>query len=127
MQSQNKILDDMAKVAGSAMGVAAGMRAEVEARFREQMERLLTQMDLVPRDEFDAMKAVAVAAREAQESLSGQVAALEQRLADLEAASKAGPRTPQKTTAQKATAQKTAAQRPAGSGAAPKGDAKGDG
>ncbi len=86
MQSQNKILDDMAKVASSAMGVAAGMRSEVEARFREQMERLLSQMDLVPREEFDAMTAVAVAAREGQEELAGQVAALEKRLADVESA-----------------------------------------
>lgn len=85
MQSQSKILEDMAKVASSAMGVAAGMRSEVEARFREQLERLLNQMDLVPREEFDAMKAVAVAAREAQEKLSGQVDDLEKRLAALEA------------------------------------------
>ena len=89
MQSQSKILDDMAKVASSAMGVAAGMRGEVEARFREQLERLLSQMDLVPREEFDAMKAVAVAAREGQETLAGQVAALEQRIAALEGAQKA--------------------------------------
>ena len=112
MQSQNKILDDMAKVASSAMGVAAGMRAEVEARFREQIERLLAQMDLVPREEFDAMKAVAVAAREEQEVLSSQVAALEKRLAALEAARKA-----QKTP----KAPKQAAVKPAG-GAVPKGD-----
>src|SRR3546814_10020450 len=64
MQSQSKILDDMAKLASSALGVAAGMRSEVEARFREQLERLLTQMDLVPREEFDAMAAVATAARD---------------------------------------------------------------
>jgi BMFP domain-containing protein YqiC len=85
MQSQSKILEDMAKVASSALGVAAGMRSEVEARFREQLERLLTQMDLVPREEFDAMAAVAVAAREGQEALAEQVAALEERLAQLEA------------------------------------------
>ncbi|HEY9549891.1 MAG TPA: accessory factor UbiK family protein [Kiloniellaceae bacterium] len=88
MQSQSKILEDMAKVASSALGVAAGMRSEVEARFREQLERLLTQMDLVPREEFDAMKAVAVAAREGQEALSAQVAVLEERLAALEAGQK---------------------------------------
>ncbi|WP_340115688.1 accessory factor UbiK family protein [Pelagibius sp. 7325] len=86
MQSQSKILEDIAKVASSAFGVAAGMRSEVEARFREQLERLLAQMDLVPREEFDAMAAVAAAAREQQEVLSEQVAALEQRLAALEAA-----------------------------------------
>jgi len=94
MQSQNKILDDMAKVASSAMGVAAGMRGEVEARFREQLERILTQMDLVPREEFDAMKAVAIAAREAQEALGEQVAALTKRLEALEAGQKAAAKKP---------------------------------
>ena len=92
MQSQSKILDDMAKLASSALGVAAGMRSEVEARFREQLERLLTQMDLVPREEFDAMAAVAAAAREGQETLAAQVAALEQRMAALEAAQKKAPK-----------------------------------
>jgi BMFP domain-containing protein YqiC len=72
----------------SAMGVATGMRTEVEARFREQMERLLSQMDLVPREEFDAMAAVATAAREEQETLTEKVAALEQRLAAMESALK---------------------------------------
>ena len=91
MQSQSKILEDMAKVMSSAMGVAAGMRSEVEARFREQLERLLSQMDLVPREEFDAMAAVAAAARDEQETLSAQVAALEKRLEALEkAVAKAG-------------------------------------
>jgi len=104
MQSQSKILEDMAKVASSAFGVAAGMRSEVEARFREQLERLLAQMDLVPREEFDAMSAVAAAAREQQEVLSAQVAALEKRLASLEAA------------------QKKAAKPAAGHGGAAKGD-----
>jgi len=102
MQSQNKILDDMAKVASSAMGVAAGMRSEVEARFREQLERLLAQMDVVPREEFDAMKAVAVAAREGQEALAEQVAALEKRLAALEAAQKASKKAAPKAAAGKA-------------------------
>ncbi|NIA71937.1 accessory factor UbiK family protein [Pelagibius litoralis] len=84
MQSQNKILDDMARVASSAMGVAAGMRGEVEARVREQLERLLAQMDLVSREDFEVIKAVAVAAREEQEALSAKLAALEARLAALE-------------------------------------------
>jgi hypothetical protein len=116
MQSQSKILEDIAKVASSALGVAAGMRSEVEARFREQLERLLTQMDLVPREEFDAMKAVAVAAREGQEALAAQVAALEQRLAALEAAQgKAAPKAAKP--AAKPTAMPTG-----GHGETPKGD-----
>src|SRR3546814_13059927 len=64
MQSQSKILDDMAKLASSALGVAAGMRSEVEASFREQIERLLTKMDLVPRAACDDMARAAPAARE---------------------------------------------------------------
>jgi hypothetical protein len=116
VQSQSKILEDIAKVASSALGVAAGMRSEVEARFREQLERLLTQMDLVPREEFDAMKAVAVAAREGQEALAAQVAALEQRLAALEAGQgKAAPKAAKP--AAKPTAMPTG-----GHGETPKGD-----
>ncbi len=88
MQTQNRILDDLAKVASSAMGAAAGMRGEVEARIREQFERILTQMDIVPREEFDAMKAVAVKAREEGEDLAQKVILLEERLAALEALAK---------------------------------------
>lgn len=90
MQSQNKILDDMARVASSAMGVAAGMRSEVEARIREQLERLLAQMDLVSREEFEVMKAVAVTAREEQEALTARLATLEARLTALESAPRGG-------------------------------------
>ena len=123
MQSQSKIPDDMAKVASSAMGVAAGLRGEVEARFREQIERLLNQMDLVPREEFDAMKAVAVKAREEQEALGEQLAALEKRLAELEAAQKAakGMRAPQ-SAAPRAAPSKSTATASARAGTAPKGE-----
>jgi len=93
MQTQNRILDDLAKVASSAMGAAAGMRGEVEARIREQFERIITQMDVVPREEFDVMKAVAVKAREESEDLAEKVAALEARLAKLEGAAKTTART----------------------------------
>ena len=81
MQTQNRILEDLARVASSAMGVAAGMRGEVEARLREQFERILSQMDLVPREEFEAVKAVAVKAREEQEVLAERLAKLEAELA----------------------------------------------
>ncbi|WP_299397183.1 accessory factor UbiK family protein [Pelagibius sp.] len=113
MQSENKILDDFARLASSAMGVAVGMRSEVEARLREQLERLLAQMDLVPREEFDAMKAVAIAAREEQEALSQKLAALEARLAALEArlAALEGGKAAAGKPAQKATAKKAATQK----------------
>jgi len=81
MQSQNRLLDDLARVASGALGVAAGMRGEVEARLREQFERMITQMDLVTREEFDAVQAMAVKARSEQELLVERVAKLEAALA----------------------------------------------
>lgn len=81
MQSQNRLLDDLARVASGALGVAAGMRTEVEARLREQFERVLARMDLVTREEFDVVQAMAVKAREEQEALVERVARLEAALA----------------------------------------------
>lgn len=82
MQSQNRFFDDFARMAGGAMGALAGMRQEVEARLREQMERWLAAMDLVTREEFDAVKAMAAKARAEQERLEQRVAALEAILAE---------------------------------------------
>jgi len=81
MQTDNRFLDDLAKVAGSALGSVSGVKHEVEVRIQQQLEKLLARMNLVPREEFDAMKAVAQAAREAQIRLEGRVAALEAGLA----------------------------------------------
>ncbi len=94
MQSQNRLFDDLARVVTSAMGVAAGMREEVEARLRDQFEQILTQMDLVKREEFDAVREVAVRAREEQETLAERLALLEARLAALESAPKSPPQPP---------------------------------
>ena len=80
MQTQNKLLDDLARVASGAIGVAAGMREEVEARLRDQFERVLGRMDLVSREEFEAVRAMAIKAREEQEILSERMAALEAAL-----------------------------------------------
>jgi BMFP domain-containing protein YqiC len=80
MQTQNRLLDDLARVASGALGVAAGMRAEVETRLREQFERVLAGLDLVPREEFDAVKAMAIKAREEQEVLAERLARLEAAL-----------------------------------------------
>ena len=81
MQSQNRLFDDFARLAAGAVGALAGVRSEVEARLREQLERLLAGMDLVDRDEFEAVKAMAAKARSEQEDLARRVAALESRLA----------------------------------------------
>ena len=81
MQSQNRFFDDLARVAAGAVGAVSGMRSEIEARFRDQLERVLAGMDLVSREEFEAVKAMAAKAREEQEALLRRVEALEARLA----------------------------------------------
>ena len=77
MQSDNRFFDDAAKLAGGAIGTLAGLRREVEALARQQVERLLARMDLVTRDEFEAVKEIAAKARAEQEDLSVRLAALE--------------------------------------------------
>ena len=59
MQTSNRILDDLAKVANGAVATLAGVKDEVEAMIRQQVERYLADGNLVPRDEFDAMAEVA--------------------------------------------------------------------
>lgn len=77
MQTENRLVDDLAKVAASAVGVAASLKGEVEARLRQQFERLLDGMELVSRDEFEAVKAMAAEARTENERLAKRLAALE--------------------------------------------------
>jgi BMFP domain-containing protein YqiC len=81
MQSQNRFFDDMARVAAGAVGALAGVRGEIEARLRDQLERVLAGIDLVSREEFEAVKAMAAKAREEQEVLLQRIEALEARLA----------------------------------------------
>jgi len=83
MQSQNRLFDDLARVASGAVGALAGVRGEMEELFRQRLERYLAEADMVPRDEFDTIKAVAVQAREAQEVLEARVATLEAEITAL--------------------------------------------
>ena len=106
MQTQNRLLDDLARVATGALGVAAGMRDEIEARLRDQFEKILTGMDLVTREEFDAVKAMAAKAREEQEIVAARVAALEARL-DAKTSKAAKAKAPTKRGARKAAAKRT--------------------
>jgi BMFP domain-containing protein YqiC len=97
MQTDNRFLDDLAKVASGALGSVSGVKHEVEVRIQQQLERLLARMNLVPREEFDAMKAVAQEARAEQIKLSRRLAALEAKLAGgVEPAAHAAPETPDK-------------------------------
>jgi BMFP domain-containing protein YqiC len=84
MQSQNRFFDDMARMATGAVGALSGLRGEIEARVRDQLERVLAGMDLVNREEFEATKAMAAKAREEQELQQRRIDALEARLAALE-------------------------------------------
>jgi BMFP domain-containing protein YqiC len=91
MQSENRLLDDLARVATGALGALTGVRDELETRMRDQFERVLGRMNLVRREEFDAVQAMAAKARAEQEALAARVAALETRLGISTPASPAEP------------------------------------
>jgi BMFP domain-containing protein YqiC len=85
-QSNNRFFDEFAKLMTDAAGAAQGLRREAETLMKSQGERLLAGMDLVQREEFDAVKALAAKAREENEALAARLAALETELAALKAA-----------------------------------------
>ncbi|OFX10208.1 MAG: pyrroline-5-carboxylate reductase [Alphaproteobacteria bacterium RIFOXYD12_FULL_60_8] len=80
MQTQNKILDDISRLANSAMGALSGVKAEADAMVRNLLERRLADMNLVTREEFEAVKAMAAEARMQQEKLNARVQELEAAL-----------------------------------------------
>ncbi len=81
MQTRNRLFDDAAKLAGGALGTLDGIRREIDTLVRQQLERMLGSMNLVNRDEFDAVKAMAAKAREEQEQMAERIAVLEAALA----------------------------------------------
>lgn len=81
MQIDNRLLDDLARVAASAAGVVSGVKDEVEARIRQRLEDVLGGLDLVTRDEFEAVREMAAASRAGNEALARRVSALEEALA----------------------------------------------
>jgi BMFP domain-containing protein YqiC len=83
MQTENRLLDDLARMANGALNTLAGLREEVENRVRERVERMLADMDMVPREELDAIKAMAQKARVEQEGLAARIAELERRIGEL--------------------------------------------
>ena len=80
MQTDNRLLDDLARVAGPALGAAGGVKGEFESLVRRQFEKILDGMDMVSRDEFDAVKEMAAKARAEQETLTLKVEQLEKML-----------------------------------------------
>ncbi|MEL7345738.1 MAG: accessory factor UbiK family protein [Pseudomonadota bacterium] len=77
MQSRNKIFDDLSQLATNAMGVAQGAREEAETAVNSMIDRWLADRDLVTREEFDAVRAMAQKAREENAALEARLAALE--------------------------------------------------
>jgi BMFP domain-containing protein YqiC len=73
----NRLFDEFAKLMTDAAGAAQGVRQEFETAARTQMERILNSMDLVKREEFEAVRDMAIAARDENEALAARIAALE--------------------------------------------------
>lgn len=81
MQSENRLFDDFVKVLNGAAGTFAGMTREAEGAFRERMREWFGGLDMISRDEFEAVKAMAAAARDENEALKARIAALEAKVA----------------------------------------------
>ena len=79
-QTKSPLFDELARLRGDAAGVAQGVKREAETLARTQLERLLSTMDVVTREEFEAVREMAALAREDNDRLSLRIAALEARL-----------------------------------------------
>lgn len=88
----NRILDELAKLMTDAAGAAQGVRREVETAFKGQAEKLLNTMDVVQREEFEAVREMAVKARAENKALSARLEKLEAMLAGEPAAAAAPPK-----------------------------------
>ena len=84
MQTDNPLLDGLARIFTDAAGAAQSVRAEADTFVRQRLERLIADMDFVPREEFEAAKAMAAKARTENERLEARIAALEKLVARLE-------------------------------------------
>lgn len=79
-QTSNRFFDDFAKLMTDAAGAAEGVKQEMQATFKSQTEKFLRDMDVVTREDFEAVKAMAQKAREENEALAKRIEALEARL-----------------------------------------------
>lgn len=80
-ESRSRLTDDLARMFNDAANLAGGVRREVETIVRTQMERLLSTMDVVTREEFEAVRDMAALAREENEKLEKRIVELEAKLA----------------------------------------------
>lgn len=76
-QTDNPFLDGMAKAFTDAAGIAQSVRAEIDTFVRQRLERMIADLDFVPREEFEAVKAMAAKAREENQALAARISALE--------------------------------------------------
>ena len=81
MQSENRLFDDFVKMVNGVAGTMAGVGREAESSMREKMREWMAGADFVSRDEFEAVKAMAAAARDENQILKSRIAALEAKLA----------------------------------------------
>jgi BMFP domain-containing protein YqiC len=79
-QTSSRIFDEMARLMNDAAGVASGVRREFDTLFKSQAERILRDLDVVKREEFEAVREMAKIAREENEALKARIAALEAKL-----------------------------------------------
>ena len=79
-QTSSRFFDEIARLMNDAAGVASGVRREFDTLFRAQAERILRELDIVPREEFEAVKEMARLAREENEELKARMAVLEAKL-----------------------------------------------
>ncbi|MAH85511.1 MAG: hypothetical protein CBB68_14905 [Rhodospirillaceae bacterium TMED8] len=82
MQTSNRILDDLARVASGAASTLVGVKGEIDALIRQRIEKLVINADLITRHEFDAVKDMASEARAEQDRLQKRIALLETQLAE---------------------------------------------
>ena len=82
-QGPNRILDDFAKLMTDAAGAVQGVGKEVETAFKSQAERWLNSMDIVKLEEFEAVREMAIKAREENDALAARIAELEAKIASL--------------------------------------------
>lgn len=88
MQTRNKFFDDMSQLMTNAMGVAQGAKTEAETAMKGFIDRWMADRDFVTREEFDAVRAMAVKAREENAALEARLAVLEAKLAEAPKAAK---------------------------------------
>ncbi|HEY3778309.1 MAG TPA: accessory factor UbiK family protein [Rhizomicrobium sp.] len=91
MQTDNPFLDGLARFFTDAAGAAQSLRTEIDTFVRQQFERLVADMDFVPREEFEAVKAMAAKARAENERLEIRLATLEARMKDADSGLSAAP------------------------------------